>query len=113
MKKNCKNITVVCLALFMLLGILGGADTNAYGATTDKSANKNMLCGITLDVSNRYYSVKEIKKYINLASKSKNGYVQFHFIGDQNVGIECEYLDQKADKNYSFLCKKEKSFHHT
>ncbi|MCR5273231.1 MAG: family 20 glycosylhydrolase [Lachnospiraceae bacterium] len=101
MKRNKKRIAAFCLAFFVMVSaILGGAGESVYGATAHKSTNKNMLCGITLDVGNRYYSVKEIKKYIRLASKSKRGYVQLHFTGDENVGIECEYLDQTANKKY-------------
>ncbi|MCR4955555.1 MAG: family 20 glycosylhydrolase [Lachnospiraceae bacterium] len=61
---------------------------------------KTPLSGINLDVSNRYYSVKQIQKYINLAAKAKNGYVQLHFTGDRNVGIECKSLNQIAKKKY-------------
>ncbi len=63
-------------------------------------AGSRKLCGITLDVSNRYYSVSDIKKYIDLTKKSGKGYVQLHFTGDKNVGIECRYLGQTANKRY-------------
>lgn len=67
---------------------------------TADTDNHNKLCGITLDVSNRYYSVKQIEKYIDLAAESRNGYVQLHMTGDDNVGVECKYLGQIAKKKY-------------
>ena len=88
-----KKIICMCLCVCCFwVSILSPLD--AYGA------NKSYMAGITLDLCNRYYSVKDIKKYISLASKSKKGYVQLHFSGDKNLGIECEYLKQKAKKKY-------------
>lgn len=85
---TCLLLCICCLMAGILLPL------NVYGA------NKSYMAGITLDLCNRYYSVKDIKKYISLASKSKRGYVQLHFSGDENLGIECEYLKQKAKKKY-------------
>ena len=52
---------------------------------------------IMLDVARRYYPVNEIKRYIDVLSVNKNSTLQMHFTDDQNVGIECDYLDQTAE----------------
>ena len=55
-----------------------------------------------LDVARRYYPVSEIKKYIDALSMNANSSIQIHFTDDENVGIECTYLDQteaNATKN--------------
>lgn len=70
--------------------------TESYGT----KVSSRLLCGISLDCSNRYYSVNDIRQYIDLVSSKANGYVQLHFTGDANVGIECEYLGQTADSKY-------------
>ena len=88
-----KRIVCVCICFCCLMvGIF--SPLSVYGA------GKSYMAGITLDLCNRYYSVKDIKKYVSLASKSKAGYVQLHFSGDANLGIECKYLKQNAKKKY-------------
>ncbi len=94
---------------FLLVIVLFLSPAESLMAKTSTTAKKqNLLSGITLDVSNRYYSVKQIKQYINLAAKKKNGYVQLHLTGDANVGIECEYLGQIAKKKY---CRKNGAYY--
>ena len=51
---------------------------------------------IMLDVARRYYTVDEIKEYIDILSTNKNSALQLHLTDDENVGIECTYLDQTA-----------------
>ena len=50
--------------------------------------------GIMLDVARKYYTVDEIKQYIDHLSGYDRTYIQMHFTDDENVGIECAYLDQ-------------------
>ena len=52
---------------------------------------------IMLDVARRYYSVNEIKKYIDALSVNDNSTLQLHLTDDENVGIECKYLDQTKE----------------
>lgn len=68
--------------------------------TVKKSASKSLLTGICLDCSNRYYSVKTIKKYIRLAHSSGHGYLQLHLTGDKNIGVECRTLGQIPQRKY-------------
>lgn len=63
---------------------------------TKKHIQSPMMAGISLDCSNRYYSVDEIEQYIRLAGTGKHGYVQLHLTGDENIGIECDVLDHSA-----------------
>lgn len=52
---------------------------------------------IMLDVARRYYTVDEIKKYIDALSLHDNSTLQLHLTDDENVGIECTYLDQTKE----------------
>ena len=52
---------------------------------------------IMVDVARRYYTVDELKKYIDALSKNDNSTLQLHFTDDENVGIECTYLDQTVE----------------
>ncbi|SDB03218.1 family 20 glycosylhydrolase [Eubacterium oxidoreducens] len=90
-----KLIIGMIISILLLSSVQPGS-----ASVVQQTATEGLLCGITLDVSNRYYSVNQIKKYINLASKSENGYLQLHLTGDQNVGIECSYLGQVAKEKY-------------
>ena len=57
---------------------------------------------IMLDVARRYYPVDEIKQYIDTLAIHENSTLQLHFTDDENVGIECTYLDQtKANATVS------------
>ena len=63
---------------------------------------ENSESTIMLDVARRYYPMSEIKQYIDALSKNANSSIQMHFTDDENVGIECAYLDQteaNATKN--------------
>lgn len=52
---------------------------------------------IMLDVARRYYTVDEIKQYIDLLATKKNSTLQVHFTDDENVGIELAFLDQTVE----------------
>ena len=52
---------------------------------------------ILLDVARRYYTVEEIKKYIDALSNNDNSTLQLHLTDDENVGIECTFLDQTKE----------------
>ena len=54
----------------------------------------NMENVILLDVARHYYTVDEIKSIIDGLSKYDNSSLQLHLSDDENVGIECNYLDQ-------------------
>ena len=57
---------------------------------------------IMLDVARRYYPIDEIKQYIDTLAIHENSTLQLHFTDDENVGIECTYLDQtKANATVS------------
>lgn len=52
---------------------------------------------ILLDNARRYYTVDEIKKVIDALSVNDNSTLQLHMTDDENVGIECAYLDQTKE----------------
>ena len=58
---------------------------------------ENSESSIMLDVARRYYTVDEIKKYIDALAVNANSSIQIHFTDDENVGIECAYLDQTVE----------------
>lgn len=60
--------------------------------TMAKFENRESI--ILLDVARNYYTVDDIKKYIDLLSLNENSTLQLHFSDNENVGIECKYLDQ-------------------
>ena len=61
------------------------------------TTSSNFESSIMLDVARKYYPVSEIKKYIDLLSVNDNSSLQLHLSDDQNVGIECDYLDQTKE----------------
>lgn len=92
-----KNRIISILLCCIFTCVLAAADiTESYGA----KVSSRLLCGVNLDCSNRYYNVSDIKQYIDLVSAKANGYLQLHFTGDTNVGIECRYLGQTADSEH-------------
>ena len=87
MKKKLLSI-ILCIVLIITLCIIPvKADQTA--ATYNYFEN-----GILLDVGRKYYTVDEIKQYIDCLSNYERTYIQMHFTDDENVGIECAYLDQ-------------------
>ena len=87
MKKKLLSI-ILCIVLIITLCIIPvKADQTA--ATYNYFEN-----GILLDVGRKYYTVDEIKQYIDCLSGYERTYIQMHFTDDENVGIECAYLDQ-------------------
>ncbi|MBR6961938.1 family 20 glycosylhydrolase [Candidatus Saccharibacteria bacterium] len=69
-------------------------ETAQSDVASDHWANIAKESMIMLDVARRYYPVNEIKRYIDVLSVNKNSTLQMHFTDDENVGIECDYLDQ-------------------
>ena len=57
----------------------------------------HMENAIMVDVARRYYPVDELKQYIDALAEHDNGTLQIHFTDDENVGIECNFLDQTVD----------------
>ncbi len=57
----------------------------------------HMENAIMVDVARRYYPVDELKQYIDALAEYDNGTLQIHFTDDENVGIECDFLDQTVD----------------
>ena len=57
----------------------------------------NMESVIMIDVARRYHTVDEIKEYIDALAVNSNSTIQIHFTDDENVGIECKYLDQTVE----------------
>ena len=85
MKKN--KIKCLGLALAIILTMLGEMPVPCAAARTVQT-------GITLDCARRYYTVDDIKKYIRLLSGGSAPFLQLHLADDENVGIECSYLEQ-------------------
>lgn len=77
-------ILFICTFLFNI---------NAFALSDDSFQN-----GILLDVGRRYYTVEEIKKYIDALGNEDNTFLQLHLTDDENVGIENTYLDQTKEK---------------
>ena len=64
-------------------------------AAQDLSKVTNELqSGISIDCARRYYTVEEIKHYIDILSANNNSFLQLHLSDNENVGIECETLGQ-------------------
>ncbi len=63
----------------------------------EQTIETHMESVIMLDVARRYYSVDEIKGYIDVLAEHDNSTLQLHFTDDENVGIECEFLDQTVE----------------
>ncbi len=57
----------------------------------------HMENAIMVDVARRYYPVDELKQYIDALAEYDNGTLQIHFTDDENVGIECDFLDQTVE----------------
>ena len=87
MKKKLLSI-FLCIVLIITLCIVP-VRANQTAATYNYFEN-----GIMLDVGRKYYTVDEIKQYIDCLSGYERTYIQMHFTDDENVGIECAYLDQ-------------------
>lgn len=95
-----KNIKLELVAFVILSFVFAIVFFNANTTRIYANSNCRMLTGVTLDVGNRYYYVEDIKEYIDLVAASGNGYVQLHFTGDRNVGIECLALNQRPSEKY-------------
>ena len=86
------------ISLFMAIFLL--LITNVFAKQV--IIEDNMESVIMLDAARRYYTVDEIKEYIDALAQNKNATLQIHFTDDENVGIECNLLDQTvANATYS------------
>lgn len=88
MRKTAALVLIIFIISINITGI------NAYAADGGGFSR-----GLVLDVARTYYTVGEIKSYVNMLSRHDNSYLQLHFTDDENVGIECRYLEQTADGN--------------
>lgn len=82
---------------------LAKLEDNEYNTSVSKLINNTKISNefeksILLDVARRYYTVDEIKEYIDIIAKKENASFQMSFSDDQNVGIESSYLGQTKDK---------------
>ena len=84
---------VACGALALVLAVLLVKPTFARQIEIEENTESMIM----LDVARRYYPVAEIKKYIDALSAHENSTLQLHFTDDENVGIECDYLDQTVE----------------
>lgn len=59
---------------------------------------KTTQAGITLDIARNYYTVKEIKQYIDTIStnigKNNGGFLHLHISDNENYGVESKVLGQ-------------------
>ncbi|MBR3176543.1 family 20 glycosylhydrolase [Candidatus Saccharibacteria bacterium] len=89
----------------LLIGIFAAALLTAIAQPVfarQVVVEENSESMIMLDVARRYYPVDEIKQYIDTLAIHENSTLQLHFTDDENVGIECTYLDQtKANATVS------------
>lgn len=88
--------------ILLVLAIAFVAMQPATAFAKQITIEENSESTILLDVARRYYPVSEIKQYIDALSVNDKSSIQLHFTDDENVGIECNYLDQteaKATKN--------------
>ncbi len=89
--KSLKKIVVLVVAALCILWQPLAAQAKQI------VVEENSESSIMLDVARRYYTVDEIKKYIDALAVNANSSIQIHFTDDENVGIECAYLDQTAE----------------
>ena len=80
------------IIIFTLILLLSFISLNVYAKEIVETTNMENV--IMLDVARRYHTVDEIKKYIDALSVNSNSTLQIHFTDDENVGIECDFLDQ-------------------
>ena len=83
-----KCIKKVITFIFLFLIVISSSSAK------ELEVDKHMENVIMLDVARRYFTVDQIKEYIDLLSLNENSTLQIHFTDDENVGIECTYLNQ-------------------
>jgi len=59
-------------------------------------ADEGIMTGIMLDTARRYYTIDEIKKYIDALAYKNGAFLHLHLTDNENVGVECELLGQTA-----------------
>ena len=80
------------LVIYICVFLLGISFINVSAKEIIEETNMESV--IMLDVARRYHTVDEIKEYIDALAVNSNSTLQVHFTDDENVGIECDYLDQ-------------------
>lgn len=84
-----KLLTTIILLVLMIIPTVYAKEITVYDNTESS---------IMLDIARRYYTVDEIKKYIDVLAQNENSSLQLHMTDDENVGIECRYLDQTKER---------------
>ena len=84
-----------CIVFAFVLFVVFTSSQNGYV----HAVNDAMQSGIMLDCARRYYSVEEIKKYIDILAEESNSFLQLHLSDNENVGVECRTLGQCADED--------------
>lgn len=84
-----KHVIVLLVLILFTFTLFKG-----YVNAREEVIEENMESIIMLDVARRYFTVDEIKKYIDVLAQNENSTLQLHLTDDENVGIECTYLNQ-------------------
>ena len=58
--------------------------------------------GMIFDCARRYYGVESIKGLIDALSGHEGSFLQLHLTDNQNVGVECTFLGQTAERAERF-----------
>lgn len=85
---------LLMLALMIMPGVMNVPVQTKAESRTESEKFEN---GITLDCARHYYSVDDLKKYIELLGENPNSFLQLHFTDNENVGIECRNLNQTPE----------------
>jgi hexosaminidase len=88
-----KRVVVFIFSIVLLASAIA-APVQAKQIVVEENSESTIM----LDVARRYYTVSEIKKYIDALAVNGRSSIQMHFTDDENVGIESKYLDQTAER---------------
>lgn len=97
--KSIKKSTALFFTLFLFLSL--------YIAIQIDIKTPQISTGITLDCARRYYSVDEIKQYVDVLSKEEHSFLQLHLSDDERLGIECDFLNWTARNQKEILTKEQ------
>ena len=81
--------------IFIFILLLSFISLDVYAKEIVETTNMESV--IMLDVARRYHTVDEIKAYIDALAVNSNSTLQIHFTDDENVGIECDFLNQTVE----------------
>jgi len=59
-----------------------------------------MRTGLMLDIARRFFSVDEIKRYIDHLAGGDESFLQLHLTDNENVAVECRLLGQRHEDAY-------------